>query len=157
MSNTVKNLNSRHLDAKQVEVVNKAIETIENAMKDILVNLSPEERRRYGSISEQNKLVVNKIYEYHRNQPDLSSSDIDWDEFEADYQSRVALENILLRLQKLLDGMNNAKTLFDYDNYQAALDEYSYATYKARTNTPGFENKVKELKQFFTRTRKPQN
>ena len=57
-----------------------------------------------------------------------------------------------MSLQKIIDGLNNAKTLFDFDNYQAALDDYAYTVYKARTATPGFENKQKEIKQFFSRT-----
>jgi len=152
MASTVKNLNSKHLSE---EFAKKAMESIGVLAKDfaeVAVNLSSDERRRYGSISEQNKLLVNKVYDFFRDHPELRSTDVDWDEFEKDYKSRVALESIIGSLQKILDGLNNAKTLFDFDNYQAALDDYAYTVYKARTATPGFENKQKEIKQFFSRT-----
>jgi flavodoxin len=57
-------------------------------------------------------------------------------------------------LENLLTGINNAKTLHDYDNYQAALDDYAYTNYKTGTSAPGYEAKQKDLKQFFSRTQK---
>ena len=152
MASTVKNLNSRHLSEESAKKAKESIKALEKDFADILVNISGDERRRYGSISEQNKLLVNKVYDFLKNHPELGSPDVDWDEFEKDYKSRVALESIIMSLQKIIDGLNNAKTLFDFDNYQAALDDYAYTVYKARTATPGFENKQKEIKQFFTRT-----
>lgn len=41
------------------------------------------------------------------------------------------------------------KITHDYDNYQDGLDDYKYSQYKASTKTPGFIEKVQELKQFF--------
>ncbi len=154
MANTVKNLNSRHLSQESAKKAMESIKALEKDFADIMVNISGDERRRYGSISEQNKLLVNKVYDFIKDSPELGSPDVDWGEFEKDYRSRVALESIIMSLQKIIDGLNNAKTLFDFDNYQAALDDYAYTVYKARTATPGFENKQKEIKQFFTRTRR---
>jgi hypothetical protein len=51
----------------------------------------------------------------------------------------------------LIVRLNNAKILHDYDNYQAALADYAYANFMAGTATPGYEIKVNEMKQFFTR------
>jgi hypothetical protein len=150
---TIKNLNNKHLNSDKAQVINDALATLEQELGEIIVNLSPDERRRYGSISEQNKLLVNKVNDYATNQPLLLSPDVDWDEFKKDYASRVMIEAFVARFQKLMDGLENAKTLYDYDNYHAALDDYSYTRYKARTATPGYENKLNEIKQFFTRTK----
>ena len=59
---------------------------------------------------------------------------------------------LLSRLQNIIDGLNNNKILHDYDNYQAALTDYSYSQYKASTKAAGFETKVVDLAQFFNRT-----
>lgn len=150
---TIKNLNSNHLSEEKISAATVALSTLEQILSEITVNLSPDERRRYGSISEQNKLLVNKVYDFAQHQPDLLSPDVDWVEFKKDYQSRAMIEALVARMQKLIDGLTNAKTLHDFDNYHAALDEYSYTGYKARTATPGYENKMNEFKQFFSRTR----
>ena len=150
---TIKSLNNNHLSAEKTTAANTALTTLEQILAEITVNLSADERRRYGSISEQNKLLVNKVFDFAQNQPDLLSPDVDWEEFKKDYASRTFIEGFVARMQKLMDGLTNAKTLHDFDNYHAALDEYSYTGYKAHTATPGYENKMNELKQFFSRTK----
>ena len=50
----------------------------------------------------------------------------------------------------MIDGLNNAKILHDWDNYQASLTDYDYAKYKASTQAVGYQTKVSELAQFFT-------
>ena len=150
---TIKDLNNKHLSADKTQAINDALATLEQELGEITVNLSPDERRRYGSISEQNKLLVNKVNDFAINEPLLLSPDVNWEEFKKDYASRAMIEALVARFQKLMDGLENAKTLYDYDNYHAALDDYSYVSYKARTATPGYGNKLKELKQFFSRTK----
>ena len=151
---TLKNLISTHLSAEEVEAVNTALSALETTLSAKVSNLSSDERRKYGSISEQNKLFVNKVNDYATGQAALRSPDVDWDEFTKDFNSRIVLEGTVARLQNLLTGINNTKTLHDYDNYQAALDDYAYTNYKTGTSAPGYEAKQKELKQFFSRIRK---
>ncbi|WP_321321089.1 hypothetical protein [Labilibaculum sp.] len=151
---TLKNLISTHLSAEQVEAVNTALATLETALAAKVSNLSGDERRKYGSISEQNKLFVNKVNDYATGQAALRSPDVDWDEFTKDFNSRTVSEGTIARLQNLLTGISNSKTLHDYDNYQAALDDYAYTNYKTGTSASGYEAKQKELKQFFSHIRK---
>lgn len=151
---TLKNLISTHLSAEEVEAVNTALSALEITLSAKVSNLSGDERRKYGSISEQNKLFVNKVNGYAAGQAALRSPDVDWDEFTKDFNSRTVLEGTLARLQNLLTGLSNSKTLHDYDNYQAALDDYAYTSYKTGTSAPGYEAKRNELKQFFSRTRR---
>lgn len=105
-------------------------------------------------MNEQNKLFINKVNDMAITQPNLRSIDVDWEEFAKDYKSRVLYENTIIRLQSLLDRLKNAKTLHDYDNYQDALNDYAYTSYKAGSKIVGYENKLKELKQFFAKNRK---
>lgn len=146
------NFNSRHFsDAEKTEII-AALSTLETALTAKLANLSPEERKQYGSINEQNKLIVNKVKDYRDAQPALSSPDVDWEEFGKDFDSRAFIQNTCQRLQALWDGLNNAKILHDWDNYQAALADYRYTQYKNTTQATGYESKENEIKQFFNRT-----
>lgn len=145
----ITNLNNVHLSAAKVTAATNAISALENELTDINVNLTSEDRQKYGSINEQNKLVVNKIYDYYVNQPALASPEVDWAEFDKDFQSRKLLESLISRLDSLSTRLKNAKILHDYDNYQAALTDYAYTSYKAGTAAPGFETKQNDVKQFF--------
>lgn len=144
------NFENRHFTPEEVIAVNDALTALEVALTPKLANLSAEERKQYGSINEQNKLIVNKVKDYYDTQPGLSSPDVDWDEFNSDYDSRTVVRSVLQRMEALHTGINNARILHDWDNYHAALTDYDYAKYKHGTAAPGYETKVNELAQFFT-------
>jgi len=145
-------LNNTHLTAAQVTAATTALAALETELAVININLSAEDRQRYGSINEQNKLLVNKTMDYHNIQPALQTPHINWVEFANDFTSRNNMEGMIARLESLITRLKNAKVLHDYDNYQAALDDYSYTNFMAGTATPGYETKLNEMKQFFGRT-----
>ena len=129
------------------------IRTSMNAIKTILapkfVNLEPEDRQKFGSINEKNKLVINKVLDFRKTQESLSSPDVDWVEFEKDHESRAFLQGIMMRIDNLNLGLNSSKILHDWDNYQASLTDYDYTKYKEATGALGFQAKAAEIKQFF--------
>ncbi|PID87791.1 MAG: hypothetical protein CSB06_03250 [Bacteroidia bacterium] len=148
-----KNYNRSHLSEQQVSEIKDALSHLENLLSDTILNLSIDERRKYGSVNEQNKLLINKVHDFYVDQPSLRSPDVDWDEFLRDFNSRRMLEGLINRMENITNGLTNAKILHDHDNYQAALDDYAYTNYKVNTSAAGFEIKQTELKQFFSRTR----
>lgn len=92
------------------------------------------------------------MYDYNKNQPDLSVTDVDWQEFDNDYASRRNLEGMISRLENLIIKLVDAKTLHDFDNYQAALEDYAFTFYKKGGSSAGFQTKYNDMKQFFGRT-----
>ena len=132
------NLTNNHFLPAEKTTVATALASLETTLLPRIKNLSAEERQKYGSINETNKLIVNKAKEYRASQPALSSPDVDWVEFQNDFDSRDFLQSTILRLQSIIDGLNNNKILHDYDNYQAALTDYDYNKNKASNNAPGF-------------------
>lgn len=148
----ITNLNNVHLSATEMNAVKDALTVLENALAKINVTLTSEDRQRYGSINEDNKLLVNKVNDYRQNQPNLSTTQVDWEEFEKDFTSRLNMENITSRLEILGNKIQNAKILHDYDNYQASLVDYGFTNFMAGTGAEGFETKMNDLKQFFVKT-----
>ncbi len=153
----ISNLNNKHLNDEQVQAVKNALVNLEESLSSINVNLTPDERNKYGRVNEQNKLFINKVHQFATEQPNLRSFDVNYEEFFADYQSREMLETLINRLESLVTRAKNAKILHDYDNYQDALNDYAFTTYRAGTNAVGFEDKYKELKQFFANRGKRNN
>ena len=146
------NLNNNHLTATNVTAAKNALTQLETALASINATLTADDRQKYGSINEQNKLFVNKVYDYNQNQPALSTTQVTWAEFNNDYNSRLNMENFIVRLESLITKLKNAKILHDYDNFQAALVDYAYTNFMAGTGAPGYETKQNELKQFFSKT-----
>lgn len=149
----INNLNNTHLTDAQKAAINTALLQLETALEPLTVSLTPDERRQYGSVNEMHKLLINKVRDYRRDSEGLSDPETDWDEFEKDFTSRSFLESIINRLNACGEKVTNAKILHDYDNYQSALDDYGYTSYKAGSNKPGYETKRNELKQFFSAKR----
>lgn len=146
------NLNSDHFTTAQKADALAKLTDFEALVATRLVSLSKEDRQKYGSVNEQNKLVVNKIRDYKANQPDLSNPDMDWAEFEDDFQSRQFTESVINRLKSIVEGLENKKILHDFDNYTDALRDYSYSQYQAGANKPGYQVKIDEVAQFFARS-----
>lgn len=143
-----------HLTAQERQTLDGFIEQIETLLEGKFPVLDEKERAKYGSINEHNKLLVNKTRDYNQNNPSMSSPDVDWTEFEADYQSRQFLETRSDRLLNVVHQMQSAKILHDYDNYQDSLSDYAYSKYKEGANEGGYANKVGDMKQFFNRAKK---
>ncbi|CAM1343239.1 hypothetical protein [Tenacibaculum amylolyticum] len=144
------NFEARHFTNEEQTSVTDALTALEAALNSKFANLTPDERKQFGSVNEQNKLVINKVKEYRDTQPQLSSPDVDWDEFARDFNSRNFIATILQRFDALYMGLKNAKILHDWDNYQATLTDYNYTKYKNSTAATGFEAKQTDLAQFFS-------
>lgn len=148
----LEDLNGVHYTAAEKTAIETSLTAIETTLGSKFRNLSPEERSKFGSVQEQNKLIINKVKDFRNSQPALSSPDVDWAEFQNDVDSRDFIQAAIARLESLAQSLNNNKITHDYDCYQAALTDYDYSKYKTGTKAAGFELKVNELSQFFNRT-----
>ena len=144
----IKNLGVNHITATQITDFDKTLDDL----TAITQNLTDEERTRFGSINERNKLFVNGVQDFAVNQPDLKSPDVDWTEFEKDYDDRKFADTRADRLENVLRMLTDFKIIHDYDNYQNALTDYDYTKYKSNTDVAGFSEKLNYLKQFFANT-----
>lgn len=153
----MKNVIQTQLSAEDKIQIDTLINQLENLLQGKLSAMTENERLVYGSVNEQNKLLINKVHDYQQQHPTMSAPEVDWEEFETDYQSRTFLETRLTTLRSIAYRMESTKILHDYDNYQDALIDYGYAQYKKGAGESGYTEKVAELKQFFPRTITPQS
>jgi hypothetical protein len=149
---SITNLGRLHLTAVQKTAIDTALTAIETQLLTVTLNLSVEERQKYGSVNESNKLFINKDREFYQTQATLATPDVDWVEFEADFQDRTFADTRLDRIANITRMLSDFKIIHDYDNYQDSLTDYDYTKYKSGTKAAGFTEKVAELKQFFPNT-----
>jgi hypothetical protein len=154
---SVNNLSNHHLTEPEINAILNALNDLERAMEPLNINLTPEDRNKYGRVDEQNKLFINKVHDFATQQTNLRTMDVDWDEFEKDFKSRAVLENIISRLNNLSIRANNSKIFHDFDNYQDALADYAYTQFRANSKIVGFEDKYNELRQFFAKSKRKQD
>ena len=147
----LKDLLQSQLTPANITAINAALASIETALSGKTVNLTPEERQKYGSINEQNKLLVNKVNDYRQSQPQFNSPQVDWTEFQNDLGARSSLDAFLSRLASVTEQISDTKILHDNDNYQQSLTQYSYVSYMANENVPGTTTIKEDLGQFFSR------
>lgn len=148
----INNLTDQHFSPADMHTIRTLLDSLHNAISPKTRNLSPAERQEYGSINEQNKLVVHKVRDYRQQQPALSSPQIDWNEFEADFADRNFLEELLSRIRNLLDMTSDCKILHDHDVYKTALNDYQYTRYMAGTEAPGYDVKMDDIRRLFPST-----
>lgn len=149
----IDNLCKVHLSAQQIEDINQMLSALTATLEGMSVNLTAAERQKYGRIKEQNKLFVDKVKNYHEIEPQLRSPEVDWKEFELDYNNRMQVSQMLSKIKAIEGQLINIKTLGDYDNYTDALRDYQYAKYKNRfASGYGYEKKIEDLIVFFPRT-----
>lgn len=149
---SLKNLIQNQLSLADVDSILRLLDDIQPIILGKMANLTPEQRQKYGSINEQNKLMVKKVYEIHNSHPQFDSARVNWAEFSADFAIRGILEKIIIRLQSLVEQFVDTKILHDNDNYKQALDQYSYISYLASQNEPGITTVKEAIARFFNRT-----
>jgi hypothetical protein len=132
--------------------LNTALTTIENIVKGKTVNLSPDERKRYGSINEQHKLLVGKVDDYHTSHPKFDNPYLDWTEISNDNKARKRHEMVINRLESLVAQFVDTKILHDFDSYGYALSQYAHINYLDGQNVPGVRAVKEDIAQLFTRT-----
>lgn len=152
---SIENLAKNHFTDPEKQQLDAAINTILGIIGQKTYNLSPKERSKYGKVGEQKKLLLTKVKQIHDSQPHLSSPDVDWEEFAADYASRNYAEMKYLELKSALLMILNIKIFHDRDNLIDALRDYQHAAYKNRFGSQfGYSAKVAQLRAFFPKTGK---
>ena len=151
---TDKNLASVVFTAEELQKLDTALQTIEGVLKGKTFNLTPDERKQYGSIAEQNKLFVNKCKELMEQYPQYVPSFLDKEEFDRDYQARQQIESRLIRLKAITEQLSDTKVLLDNDNYYNAITFYRNIKFLSLQNIPGIKTLYEQIKQFFKGGRK---
>lgn len=145
---------SVEFSTEDLKKIDDALKTISEVLKGKTRNLTPEERKQFGRIAEQNKLFVEKSKSLMEQFPQYIPVFMDKAEFDKDFAARKAIENRLQLLDSLTEQLSDTKILLDNDNYTAALTFYRNIHYLSKEDVPGTTSIAKDLGQFFPRSRK---
>ncbi|PID88048.1 MAG: hypothetical protein CSB06_02180 [Bacteroidia bacterium] len=149
------NLISLTLSDEEISKIEQALAMLNEVLQDKAINLTPDERRQYGSIADRNRVLVDKCKMYMEQNPHTVPGILDKAEFDRDYKARQQLEIPLKQLMLVIEKMRDTKTLLDHDNYHAAVAYYRYIKYLASENEPGTTGIYKDLSLHYKRPKSP--
>jgi len=145
----ISNLSSVSFTDPEVTSMNESLALQTSIINPKSTNLKPAEKTLYGSIAEQNKLVVQKVMGYMDTNLEIVPRHVDIDEFKRDSTARNQLDVWERQLLLLLNNIQNTKILLDYDVYQTTLTIYRNIRYLAKEAVPGMNAIYNDLQQFF--------
>ncbi len=148
----IDNFISVTLTDEEVMELNNAFASINKVLKGKVINLTPDERRQYGSIADRNRGLVEKCKEYMEQNPETLPRVVNKQEFDRDYKARKQMELSLMQLRRVIEKLQDTKTLLDHDTYQASVAYYRYIKYLSTQNEPGTTSIYKDLRRHYKRS-----
>lgn len=143
---------SAELTQQQVDAVLGAINTIKENLP-FLINLNPEERAALPKMEDNRRPFVEKALEYGKSDEDMLPRYIDLGELEKDLNLFKGLASIDRELGKIDESVKDTLAAVGSESYVAALTVYNAAKLAARTNNPGIDSVVNDLKKQFYQDR----
>ncbi|MEW7277769.1 hypothetical protein ABW636_04160 [Aquimarina sp. 2201CG1-2-11] len=148
----LENLISVSFTKEELMELDQHLKGIRKVLKGKTVNLTPDQRRQYGRIANQNKLIVDKAKNYMEQHSNWIPPFLDKTEFDKDYTARKQVENRVQLLENLSQQLIDTKTLLDHDNYTNSLSFYRMVRYLAGENEPGAKPVYEDMRVLFSRT-----
>ncbi len=143
------NLISVSFTDEELSTLDNALLQIKNVLAGKTVNLTPEEKRLYSKISEENKLIVNKVADVEANYPEHHPPFLNKEEFDRDYKTRTQIESRIAKMQSILEELTDTKTLLDHDNYTYSVAYYRYVKMLSTQDIPGVTSIYEDLKKVY--------
>jgi len=143
---------SAEMTQQQVGAVLGAIDTIKENLP-FLINLTTQERAALPKMDDNRRPFVEKALEYARSDEDMLPRYIDLDELEKDLSLFRNLATIDRSLGKLDESVKDTLAAVGSESYVTALSVYNAAKLAARTNNPGIDSVVQDLKKQFYQDR----
>ena len=141
----------------ELHQLSHGIHTINSVLTGKTISLSAEQRKEYGRMANQNKLINDLAKKYMEEYPNWIPNFLDKEEFDRDYHTRTQIDAHVEKLKELAQQLIDTKMLLDYDNYSNALSFYRMVRYLAGENEPNAEKVHQEMKVLFGKNSKLTN
>jgi hypothetical protein len=146
---SLENLISVNFTEEEKTRITDALATLEEAFSGKTVNLTPEERQRYGKLGNRTENFLEKVKGYMETKPEITPFYLDKDEFKNDYDARQFLKGVRNRLNSLTEGADDTYLLLGTDQYNFSLAYYRNVKIVAASNVPGTSSIYQDLSAQF--------
>lgn len=141
---------SATISQEQKIVIQSAIDGIKTALAEILIHsLTPKERKTIVKMGDKTLAFVQKSLDYANSSPGLAPAYLDIAEAQRDLKLSLDLQNIFNQLSTLTTALEDAMIISGSEAYNGALIFYNSIQGAVRSNVPGSQSILDELKQRF--------
>ncbi len=143
------NLISVSFNQQELTDMDTALTSLETILQGKVINLTPEERRRYASVSTEMSSWIHKCRAYMNQVPTLVPGYIDLVEFDADFQARSNISPRLRKTKSILESLDDTNLLIGSDILTNCFAFYRSVKAAAKANVPGSTSIYQDLAQQF--------
>lgn len=145
----LENLISIGFTTQEVQTINDALTTIDNTIRNKVINLTPKQRQAYGRVKYEMEVWVQKVYQYMLQYPHLVPSYIDVQEHGKDMADHNIINPWVARITASLQSLEDTNLLLGSDIYTNSVAFYRNVKVAAQNNAPDAGAVYADLKQQF--------
>ena len=144
------NLISLEFTDEEVKEIDTSLKVLEKYFNKKMINLTPEEKRKYGRPGPKFMPWIKKILMYMEQIPELTPNYLKTGEFKKDVRSAEFLTSIKARIKLLNESVDDTTILIRKDIHQAGFIYYRNVKLAAGSDVPGSTSVYQDLKSIFT-------
>jgi len=135
------------IPSEVVTTVLAAYQTIETALKEYLIALTPEERRTVLKMGDRTLAFVGKVIEYADANPTFVPPYMDLPELKNDFAAFESLHKMYTPLEQETSKLSDTLLSCGNDCYKASLLFYNSVKTAAKNDVPGAKSLYDDLKK----------
>lgn len=143
------NLVSVSFTPQELADMDTALTSLETILHGKVINLTPEERRRYAAVSTEMMPWIQKCRRYMSQIPSIVPGYINLTELDADLRARSDIISRLSRSRSILESLDDTWLLLGSDVLTNCLAFYRSVREAAKSNVPGSTGIYQDLAQQF--------
>ncbi|WP_150030923.1 hypothetical protein [Taibaiella lutea] len=145
------NQNFSHFNLQEMKDIRSLIVKLTEAVQPKLITGENENKEEYMQYNREKRLFAGKVVEFKLKHPELSSKEVDWDEFNLLFADNAFFKSTILCLQAILMKMDNTRLAYDNEIYRSALTDYENTYNNFESGKTRYEKKYNDLKEILSR------
>lgn len=154
---SVENKVQIQINEEQKQIIDKALEQINEILRPALISLSPEKKKSMLIMGDKSFSFVNKALMFSRQKPEFVPAYLNKTEWEIDMKAWNDLSPYYAKVSELYSMLNDTIALCGNESFRQALTYYNTVKQASKDNVPGAKPIYEELKQQFPNTKKNKN
>jgi hypothetical protein len=143
------NFISIELSTPEIDQFNAAYSDMNDSIKNAVINLTPDERKRFARVAYEMIPWIEKCNHYMITNPSLVPAYIDLVEFNKDLKARADLYPMLTKIRSILEMLDDTVLLLGQDLYNNCIAFYQAVKGAAKAQVPGSTAIFQDLQQQF--------
>jgi hypothetical protein len=142
---------SKVLTDEESAAIRTAVTTLDGLVSAFALNLTIDERKRLYKLGDRSIPFVDQALKYARDRPDFALAFANVTEFEGDYTLFTQVKDLLKLLEPVVEKLTDTYMVAGAEAFAQARSYYDAVKAAAKTDKPGADVMVAELKKRYHR------